>query len=71
MESHFIPRTGSVLTPRPDRHARPLPDPGSSDEPSRERYRGRDFGIGYGSSSGYASARRYVSGAPVAPFRVR
>lgn len=27
---------------------------------SRREHRTRDFGIGYGSSSGYASARRYA-----------
>ena len=31
-----------------------------------DRYRVRDFGVGYGNSSGYATARRYASnwGAP-------
>ncbi len=28
--------------------------------PSASRYRPRDFGIGYGSSSGYAASRRYA-----------
>ncbi|MDQ3269237.1 MAG: hypothetical protein M3Q11_03425 [Pseudomonadota bacterium] len=28
--------------------------------PSRPQRRERDFGIGYGTSSGYASARRYI-----------
>lgn len=27
--------------------------------PARQQYRERDFGVGYGSSSGYASHRRY------------
>ncbi len=27
--------------------------------PARKVHRARDFGVGYGSSSGYASARRY------------
>lgn len=31
------------------------------------RYRARDFGLGYGSSSGYASARRYAPGSQQAP----
>ncbi|MFS8063268.1 MAG: hypothetical protein ACMG5Z_01645 [Luteimonas sp.] len=30
-------------------------------EPSRREYRERDFGVGYGRSSGYASDRRYAS----------
>ncbi len=29
--------------------------------PTRHAHRERDFGVGYGSSSGYASPRRYVS----------
>ncbi len=28
--------------------------------PSSRRYRERDFGIGYGASSGYAATRRYA-----------
>lgn len=27
--------------------------------PARQQYRERDFGVGYGTSSGYASHRRY------------
>ncbi len=27
--------------------------------PARQQYRERDFGVGYGNSSGYASHRRY------------
>ena len=35
------------------------------------RYRSRDFGSGYGSSSGYAAARRYTPGSQPAPrFRL-
>jgi hypothetical protein len=30
-------------------------------EPTRREYRERDFGVGYGRSSGYASDRRYAS----------
>jgi len=29
--------------------------------PRRQPYRTRDFGVGYGTSSGYASERRYTS----------
>lgn len=29
---------------------------------STNRHRARDFGVGYGSSSGYASARSYTTG---------
>lgn len=39
--------------------------------PRPSRYRSRDFGSGYGSSSGYASARSYAQGKPpVARFRL-
>ena len=31
------------------------------DVPTRREYRERDFGVGYGRSSGYASDRRYAS----------
>jgi hypothetical protein len=30
--------------------------------PKRREYRERDFGVGYGRSSGYASQRQYASG---------
>ena len=29
--------------------------------PARHAHRQRDFGVGYGNSSGYASARRYAT----------
>ena len=35
------------------------------------RYRERDFGIGYGTSSGYAAERRYTSDWAAVPFRCR
>ena len=39
--------------------------------PRPVRYRSRDFGSGYGSSSGYAAARRYVPGnQPLSRFRL-
>jgi hypothetical protein len=46
---------------------RPLPQ----QDDSHERYRERDFGIGYGRSSGYAQTRRYVPGMRSSPFSVR
>ena len=41
---------------------RPLPplEPPIS-VPTRREYRERDFGVGYGRSSGYATQRQYVS----------
>lgn len=35
--------------------------------PARDR--ARDFGVGYGNSSGYASARRYLGNQPAPRFR--
>lgn len=37
---------------------------------AQPRYRSRDFGTGYGSSSGYAAARRYAPGSQT-PARFR
>lgn len=48
------PPTPAALPPAPA--ARP-PTPA----PVRHRHRERDFGVGYGNSSGYASYRRYSS----------
>lgn len=53
----------STSTPRPAR--RPLP---MAARPAR---RERDFGVGYGSSSGYASNRRYAPCAMASGFRFR
>ncbi len=36
---------------------------------ARSGHRARDFGVGYGSSSGYASARRYVTAPTARLFR--
>ncbi|MBA3487013.1 MAG: hypothetical protein H0T88_07480 [Lysobacter sp.] len=40
----------------------PSVNPGliSATGPSRPQRRERDFGVGYGTSSGYASSRRYI-----------
>ena len=37
--------------------------------PSRPGHRERDFGIGYGNSSGYGQDRRYVDGGAKPMFR--
>jgi trans-aconitate methyltransferase len=39
--------------------------------PDRHHHRERDFGVGYGNSSGYASARRYTDGHVDPLFRCR
>lgn len=44
---------------------------GNRNAPRPSRYRERDFGTGYGTSSGYAAARRYTRGSQPAPrFRL-
>jgi hypothetical protein len=56
------------MTTRPLPTAIPNPRNGNrnvlrstADVPTRREYRERDFGVGYGRSSGYASDRRYAS----------
>jgi len=43
----------------------------SSDAQATRRYRERDFGIGYGTSSGYASGRRYADSRGAVLLRCR
>ena len=51
--------TRSIQTAmRPNNHPQ---HPATATEPARREYRERDFGVGYGRSSGYASDRRYAS----------
>lgn len=65
----------SAHPPSPQRSlpatAEALRRPVASETESHERYRERDFGIGYGTSSGYAQSRRYVPGMRSSPFSVR
>ena len=37
------------------------PAPAPQTNPTRHQHRERDFGVGYGNSSGYASNRRYAT----------
>ena len=52
-----------------------LPDAGqaaaSPDAPHAHLHRQRDFGIGYGNSSGYGSTLHFIDGHVDAPFRFR
>jgi len=49
----------------------PVAHAGTPNAPRPSRYPSRDFGTGYGRSSGYAAARRYATGTPpVARFRL-
>lgn len=50
--------------PSPNRNDNVVPLP-----PARREHRARDFGIGYGSSSGYASDRRYTNDWGLTRFR--
>ena len=55
--------TSHAFSPSTDRRA--------STATHATRYRSRDFGTGYGSSSGYAVARRYApAGQPAPRFRL-
>ncbi|HEY4531310.1 MAG TPA: hypothetical protein VIG97_13470 [Luteimonas sp.] len=52
----------AAASPRPNPVQRAVPAP---------RYRARDFGAGYGRSSGYAASRRYAPGSESLPrFRL-
>ena len=42
----------------------------SSNGQSHSQHRARDFGVGYGNSSGYAAQRRYVSDTTPRLFRL-
>ena len=52
------------LTPRPSPATR-------SDSPTVRVHRAREFGVGYGSSSGYGSSRHYADTRGQAFFRCR
>jgi hypothetical protein len=45
-------------------------EPPANDE-GRDRYREREFGVGYGSSSGYAFSQHYAPAREERRFRVR
>ena len=49
-----------------DRTSTPTPRPATVSARRVDRARAREFGVGYGNSSGYATTRRYASpwGAP-------
>jgi len=47
----------------------PVAQPAPARNPSRPPHRDRDFGIGYGSSSGYGLDRRYAGSAARPMFR--
>jgi hypothetical protein len=51
--------TALVQTRNPSNSAKSIPAAQSAE--GRHLHRDRDFGVGYGNSSGYGSARRYTS----------
>ena len=57
----------ALITTVPTQHRRPATQVEAL--PARRERRERDFGIGYGSSSGYASERRYVKDWGLTRFR--
>jgi len=48
-------------TPKTAQHTKSTPSTLAPSATRRPPHRTRDFGVGYGSSSGYASERRYTS----------
>lgn len=50
-----------TLEPRRTDSTKAVAAPATQPAPVRHLHRERDFGIGYGNSSGYASNRRYSS----------
>lgn len=52
--------TTSPSTAKTPTQRRTIVAPQATARPSRREHRARDFGIGYGNSSGYASGKRYT-----------
>lgn len=52
----------TTMTPQSAKSFPRVPQPAApvAARPSRRQYRARDFGVGYGRSSGYASGKRYT-----------
>lgn len=55
---HLPPNDSIPARPRVEQE----PPPAAPGRPSRHVHRERDFGVGYGNSSGYGSDRHYVDG---------
>ena len=49
----------------------PAPTQFDAEEPARHVHRARDYGVGYGSSSGYGAALHFIDGHVDPPFRFR
>lgn len=61
----------AASAPRKARGFTPAPAPMQLDAPVRHVHRAREFGVGYGSSSGYGSVLHFTDGHVDAPFRFR
>jgi len=59
---HPFPQPPPYRAPGIDPAAPSAQPPPAGMESPRHRHRQRDFGIGYGNSSGYGSERHYVDG---------
>ena len=62
----------SIQSPRPTAYVERRLTPRRGDggaQPAARIHRERDFGVGYGNSSGYASARRYTQDWATPRFR--
>jgi hypothetical protein len=62
MNATFHDSSNQPRTPASPRNAASLLPPQDAGEPQRHLHRARDFGIGYGNSSGYGSELHYVDG---------
>lgn len=75
MHTHVAPPAADHVgangasAPRPG--AMRASSPHHRDPPSRHGHRARDFGVGYGESSGYGSTLHFIDGHVDPPFRVR
>lgn len=70
LQSHF----STPVTARANDASTEMPATASAERAesgSAPRYRGREFGIGYGSSSGYSTGRHYLDRSTRALFRCR
>lgn len=65
---HALPQRGPMAQETPVVDLLAVPSPGA---PRGHMHRQRDFGIGYGNSSGYGSALHFIDGHVDAPFRFR
>lgn len=66
-----VPRSAAFIASPSSETAARAPSPAHDDPQARHVHRSRDFGVGYGSSSGYGSALHFIDGHVDPPFRFR